>query len=108
MRYSQGDLNFMVNHVILPPKLPQCDDRDTKNELALVQFVREQAIAFQLKVPAENQECWRRITKMLNTWIEVNEHGWISKEAIVRAIAALVYKGTHQLLLRDPASRVPS
>ena len=104
MKYSREALNFMVNHVILPPKLPQSDDTGSGYELALIQFVRDHSVAFQINLPAEYQDCWTRITKMLNTWIEVNEHGSISPEALLLATDALGYKGTYHLLLSNTIS----
>lgn len=93
MQFSPEALSFMVNHIILPPKLPQEDDSDSTCELALVQFVRNQALAFQVNVPANYQMCWRRIVKMLDTWIKVNDFGSISKDVLVRAIYTLGSEG---------------
>lgn len=88
-------LDFMVNHIVLPPKLPQADDRNHDNELALIAFARDQAIAFQNDVSAESRPCWTGIVKMLTTWLEVNAHGSISKTALTRAITALCLKGSY-------------
>lgn len=93
-------LDFMVNHIVLPPKLPQADDRNHDNELALIAFARDQAIAFQNDVSAESRPCWTGIVKMLTTWLEVNAHGSISKTALTRAITALCLKDSIALHIR--------
>lgn len=93
MGISPEALHFMVNHIVLPPKLPQADDQNHKFELALVKFARDHGIAFQNEVPAESRSCWAGIVKMLTTWLEVNAHGSISKEALARAMTTLNLQG---------------
>lgn len=60
-------LNFLINHVVLPPLLPQSDDSSPTYELELVQFARIQAIAFEDEGP----------------------HGFKSKGALMGAMSAL-------------------
>lgn len=86
-------LDFMINHIILPPKLPQADDSDFQCEISLAQLVHDQAIKFQANVPVVWRQCWTRTIKMLKTWLEVKEHGYISKEALSHAIMTLLQQG---------------
>lgn len=112
MKISPGALHFMVNHVILPPKLPQEEDRNHDYELALIEFARRQAITFQSEVSVESKSCWAGIVKMLTTWLEINAHELISKEALTRATTALHPEGStlafgfrsrHQFLALTPS-----
>lgn len=82
-------LKFIINHVVLPPLLPQSDDSSPACELELVRFARIQAIAFEDEGPHGSKACWGRIVKMLSIWLEVKEHGFISKGALMGAMSAL-------------------
>lgn len=84
----------MVNHVVFPPKLPQAEDRNHDYELALIEFARRQAVHFQSEVSGESKSCWAGIVKMLTAWREINAHGSISKEALMRAMTALHLEGS--------------
>lgn len=89
----EPSLRFMVDHIVFPPQLPQSDDQNHEFELALVELARDQGIAFQNEVPAESRSCWAGIVKMLTTWLKVNAHGSISKEALARAMTTLNLQG---------------
>lgn len=87
-------LDFMINHVILPPKLPQETDSNAKLEIALINFIYSQALVFQENVAMKWKPCWARITKMLKSWVKVAEHGSISKEALVQVMNTLAEEGS--------------
>lgn len=99
MKMSPEALNFLVNHIVLPPKLPQADDSNHTYELALIEFAREQAITFQRDVLAESRSCWAGIVKMLTTWLKVNAHGSVSKEALMEAVTELNPEGSYLCIL---------
>lgn len=94
MDISPDALDFIINHIVLPPKLPQADDSNPKNELALIKFALDQAVAFQNGVSTESRPCWAGIVKMLTTWQEVNSHGSIEENALLRATTALHLNGS--------------
>lgn len=98
MDLSPAALDFMVNHIVLPPKLPQADDTNHKYELALVEFARDQAVAFQKDVSPESRSCWAGIVKMLTTWLKVNAHGSISKTGLMKSVAALNLQGSYSCI----------
>lgn len=88
-------LHYMVNHIVLPPKLPQADDRNVRYELTLMEFARDQAIDFQTDASAESRSCWAGIVKMLTTWREVNADGSISEDALKHAMTTLRQQGNY-------------
>lgn len=99
MKLLPEALDFLVNHIVLPPKLPQADDSNHTHELALIEFARELAIAFQRDVFAESRSCWAGIVKMLTTWLKVNELGSVSKEALMEAMTELNLEGSYLCVL---------
>lgn len=99
---SGNALKFIINHVILPPLLPQSDDASSLYELELVRFARIQAIAFEAEGPLGSKACWGRIVKMLSIWLEVKEHGFIFKGALMAAMSTLSDGG------RFSSQQVPS
>ncbi|MCJ1462481.1 hypothetical protein MMC07_001083 [Pseudocyphellaria aurata] len=82
-------LHYMVNHVVLPPKLPQADDWEDRYERTLMEFARDQAIAFQTDASADSRSCWAGIVKMLTTWLEVIASGSVSEIALKQAMTTL-------------------
>lgn len=82
-------LKFIINHVVLPPLLPHSDDASPVYELELVRFARIQAIAFEAEGPLGSKSCWGQVVKMLSVWLEVKEHGFISKGALIGAMSTL-------------------
>ncbi|KAG1750373.1 uncharacterized protein EDB91DRAFT_1243950 [Suillus paluster] len=62
---DQSGLQYIINHVFSPLKLPQGSDHSLKNDLALSQAVVEAAFAFSDKLPADEQLLWMSSLKML-------------------------------------------
>lgn len=64
---SRNDLLYILNHVFLPPKLPQKDEGDDArcvHDIALASLAHEAAVDF-TSVPAEHRNRWSTIIKML-------------------------------------------
>lgn len=61
-------VQYIVNHVFLPPKLPQKDDQDCDNEVALCNLVRKYAQDHQRLLPTERQSRWDPILNMLENF----------------------------------------
>lgn len=65
---SRNDLLYILNHVFLPPKLPQKDEGDDArhvHDIALISLVHEAAGDFLTTVSAEYSQRWSSIITML-------------------------------------------
>lgn len=58
-------LHYAVNHVFLPPKLPQEDDLTTAREHGLCSIVHLAAETYGKYLPFTQKAAWERIVKML-------------------------------------------
>ncbi|KAG0694113.1 hypothetical protein DFH29DRAFT_1035335, partial [Suillus ampliporus] len=62
---DQSGLEYIVNHVFLPLKLPQGSDYSLENDLALCQAVVDAALAFSDQLSSDKQLLWKNSLKML-------------------------------------------
>lgn len=53
--FSQANLDFFINHLFLPPKLPQTDDQDVGLDEALLRLVTESLGKFVTHLPLHQQ-----------------------------------------------------
>lgn len=56
------DLDYLINHIFLPPRLPQADDHDISNDRILTELVRETLHAAAAIAP--NDPCWSSLSTM--------------------------------------------
>ena len=61
-------LQYIINHVFLPPKLPQSDDSAFKNDSSLTKECRAALKSFQVHLPTQEQwrivACIRMVSKI--------------------------------------------
>lgn len=86
-----NNLEYIFNHVFLPPKLPdQADKNSEKNTSALLDVVEEAARAYQKQltgsVQPRIQARWDSSIKMLSTLGELQNSKSLSKEKLSSAI----------------------
>ncbi|KAG2366240.1 hypothetical protein BDR07DRAFT_1480293 [Suillus spraguei] len=62
---KQSSLEYVINHVFCPLRLPQASDYTVQNELALSQVVLEAAQAFNDQLPSDKQQLWTSSSEML-------------------------------------------
>ncbi|KAG2341478.1 hypothetical protein BDR05DRAFT_1001591 [Suillus weaverae] len=62
---DQSSLEYIINHVFCPLKLPQASDHTLENDLALSQVVLDAAQAFSNQLPSDKQQLWASSFKML-------------------------------------------
>ncbi|KAG2337797.1 hypothetical protein BDR05DRAFT_894660 [Suillus weaverae] len=62
---DQSSLQYIINHVLLPLKLPQRSDQSLENDLALSQAVFDAAITFSDHLPSDKLLLWTSSLKML-------------------------------------------
>jgi len=72
MDLSQS-LHYIINHVFLPPKLPQEDDSDVKEESALIEQCEEALRSFQALISPNEHERWAVCTKMLSKMLAMRD-----------------------------------
>ena len=74
LQISCEGLQFIINHVFLPPKLPQEDDSDDQHERSLLNLVCQTLSTFQAKVGPEHrgivqdvQESMAQLARLLDS-----------------------------------------
>ncbi|KAL8856035.1 MAG: hypothetical protein Q9178_007344 [Gyalolechia marmorata] len=86
---SKQDIEYIINHVVLPPKLPQ-EAEDSKTvataEQALLSLVLSTAHRFCQQCTSEFKSIWQVVTGMLSRWISLQPHGPPLKMALVSAL----------------------
>ena len=58
-------LRYTLNHVFLPPKLPQKDDYDADLDAALCRFAYDAALEFAAFLSESQQGRWSTVSRML-------------------------------------------
>lgn len=66
---ARNDLRYIINHVFLPPKLPQQDDHDLELDVALLNEVHAGLTGFLSLANAGRIKCWRTCLKMLTSML---------------------------------------
>ncbi|KAJ7614704.1 hypothetical protein DFH06DRAFT_1013871 [Mycena polygramma] len=89
---KQPALNYAINHLFLPPKLPQEDDStDVGVQQELLQHISKCAQLFcqglrDANVADEVQRCWNRLEKTLERFASLHAAPHISEESLIEAI----------------------
>ncbi|KAG8950798.1 hypothetical protein FRC03_012736, partial [Tulasnella sp. 419] len=78
--------SFIINHVFMPPKLPQEDDVDEENEQALCETVYEAAKEFANYLSEEERTHWNRIRRMLNQFLATHRTSSLAWNDVVRLL----------------------
>ena len=68
-------LNYIVTHVILPPKLPQEDDSGFHNDTALLQQIETALSDFRALCPPQQQSHWTTCSNMVKNMLRMRDHG---------------------------------
>lgn len=84
---TKSQLEYIINHVFLPPKLPQSaepSEFSASAEKALLNLALSQTQQFQQRCAPEFRTTWLAIQKMLSLWSESKDHGSIDKKLITK------------------------
>ena len=104
-------LAFLVNHLFLPPKLPQEDDSSSGGPQALLSHVRKSATAFlkeivfgDKNVDVDIIRSWSRLQKTFRWMDDLHVQGLLPLESLHGAISGMDVDGTLFPLLKiqDP------
>lgn len=91
---SPEELNYLMNHIFLPPKLPQRDDSGAQpnlGDIAICQLAYAAAVQFQHYLSRRQQTKWANVTRMLkNLYVTTTV---FRKEDYVREILDLRDQG---------------
>src|SRR5258708_4844951 len=90
---DQSGLEYIINHVFLPLKLPQGSDHSLENDLALAQVVVEAALAFSDQLPSDKQLLWMSSLKMLQNLRDSVRFSAMSAREVESQINAMDNKG---------------
>ena len=66
-------LLYIFNHVFFPPKLPQEDDADITEDLALTEECRAALESFVAYLPPEDHLKWEACVKMLSRMLQIRD-----------------------------------
>jgi hypothetical protein len=66
-------LLYSINHIFLPPKLPQEDDADITEDLALTEECRAALESFVAHLPPEEHSKWATCREMLRRMLEIRD-----------------------------------
>jgi hypothetical protein len=70
---SLKELLYILNHVFLPPKLPQEDDTETDSDIALCGLVYQASREFTGFLPQSQQKRWSIIIQMLEMLLRTTQ-----------------------------------
>ena len=95
---STEDLYYILNNVFLPPKLPQSNDNETRNNLgdvALCKLAYEAADSFLEHLPSQQRARWATVVKMLGSLVDIVDVDGVftAQGELVEKILSLKEKG---------------
>jgi len=86
-QFSLEDIIYTLNHVFLPPKLPQEDDTKADRDVALCRFVYHASGEFTDFLSQPQQQQWSIVRKMLKTLLKTTQV--LDKGVLVKNILCL-------------------
>ncbi|THV04293.1 hypothetical protein K435DRAFT_961925 [Dendrothele bispora CBS 962.96] len=99
---SESLLDYAINHIFMPPKLPQKDDYTATNEEALCQIVYQAALKYatsQILEP-ENERVWHFVVEMLDNITQSQAEEGISVDAVGERLINMQAGATLAYLIR--------
>ena len=96
------NLAYLVDHLFLPPKLPQEDDSSLDGPQALLSHVKESATAFVQKLREKNVDgdiirSWARLRKTFKWMDDLHVKGLLPLESLNGAISGMDVDGALSL-----------
>lgn len=89
--FSRNELDFFINHLFMPPKLPQEDDFDNDLDEALIRLVTETLDGFGADLPSQQQVAVRHVSlaiKQLASSRDVD--GAVEETKLLKALQELI------------------
>jgi hypothetical protein len=91
---SSSNLEYIITHVFLPPKLPQGDDSDPKRDLALIERFRAALKLFQARFTGRERQQLETPILMSSNMLGLRDtSGDIRSEEVERSLEAMKCTG---------------
>ena len=91
-------LRYLIDHVFLPPELPQKYDEDSaKLQLSLAQFVYDSAVLYVQCLPLQERPRWNPILRMLENVVITSDPAAFSKTLLERCMKDMQDGGVYIL-----------
>ncbi|KAJ8597530.1 hypothetical protein M405DRAFT_780046, partial [Rhizopogon salebrosus TDB-379] len=97
---DHSGLEYIINHVFCPLKLPQGNDHSLENDLALSQAVVNAALAFNDQLSYEKQLLWMSSLKMLRSLKNSIRLSTLSAKEVESQISAMYNKDVLVYMIR--------
>lgn len=91
-QFSQHELRFFINHLFLPPKLPQEDDHDSRLDDRLLCLVTESLAKFTQLLPAEQRSGAHKVAAAIARLVDCRDpdaKGAVDEAQLLRSLATL-------------------
>lgn len=94
---DSDNLEFIINHVFLPPKLPdKADENSQEKDSALLGFIKDSAEAYQKQLEGPYPK-WESCIKMLSSMAELQSSYSLPKAILIDAIGKMCAGGNNSL-----------
>lgn len=94
------ELDYIINHVFLPPKLPHKDDNGVEETNALIEMVLAATNLLQDHLPEQERSEWIPCMKMMRNMLELkNKSGHLIAKKLQTALRKMVDGGTIDIFL---------
>jgi len=106
MELEKGHLQYIIEHVFLPPRLPHAYDTETEGkDESLYKFVADaseyfvEALELSQGISQRDLQLWRELNKMLECTTRIHQLHRLTKEDIESALQQLKVGGKSMQLL---------
>lgn len=88
------DLNYIIDHVFLPPKLPQKDDSDARKSASLIDELLAALRSLQAHIPEQERSEWIPCIKMVGNMLKPRDHlGGLVAEKVQTTLKEMMDRG---------------
>ncbi|KAG1750383.1 uncharacterized protein EDB91DRAFT_1046110 [Suillus paluster] len=103
---DQSSLEYIINHVFCPLRLPQGSDHSLENGLALSQAVLDAALAFSGQLPSDKRPLWAISLKMLQNLQDSISFSTMSTKEVEHQISAMDNNDVLVYMIREQNAAV--
>ena len=97
-------MDYIINHVFLPPKLPQKDDSDTRKSASLIDELLAALRSLQPHISEQERLEWTPCIKMVGKMLELRDHlGGLVAEKVQITLKKMMDRGTNKPYFEEEA-----